>query len=224
MIALYRLRLHGRERMPRRGPLLVVSNHQSYFDPVLIGLLFPPTRIPAFMARTGLFVNPAFATLLRFLRAIPLRQDESDMKAIRAALERLEGGEVVALFPEGARTYDGDLREFKRGAGLLMKRSKCPLIPVAIEGAFDVWPRTRSFPRLFGQRIHVVVGEPVEHDDLLKDGADAGLERMRQAVSSLQREAAARLEATGGRGLNRRARRRARAPESADEEVLKNSQ
>ncbi len=205
--------------MPKRGPLLVVSNHQSLLDPVIIGLLFPAMRVPTFMARIGLFQNRAFGALIRFLNAIPIRQDESDMTAIRAALERLERGEVVVLFPEGARTRDGRIHSFKRGAGLLMKRARCPVIAVGVEGAFDAWPRTQRRPRLFAQRIHAAVGHPIPHDELLQGGMEAGLAGLEDEVESLRRLAATRLAATGGAaramGVNRGTRAPAPQPEAS---------
>lgn len=207
--AFYRLRRHHLERLPRTGPLLLAANHQSHFDPPAIGMC-NPGRATHFLAREGLFTNRFFGWLITALNSVPVSEDKKDMRAIlrsmRAILGRLEQGVPVLVFPEGSRTPDGEIHDFERGIALLLERAKCPVVPIAIEGAYGAFPRGRGFPRLFGQRIEIMVGRPIAHGELLEDGADAGLARLRGEIETMRAE------------LRRRIQRRAFSPRRRGEE------
>lgn len=190
----YRLRRFGMERMPRSGAVLVVANHQSHLDPPVVGML-ATRRQMHFVARMGLFKFKPFGRLIAALNSVPIREEEGDIAAIREVLARLAQGHAVLIFPEGSRSPDGALHGFKGGAALLLKRSKCPVLPVAVEGAFDAFPRHRKFPRLLGQRVAVMAGDPIPHDELLKDGPGAGLERLRREIDAMRLELRSRLRA-----------------------------
>lgn len=181
---LYRYRAYGTANIPQRGPVLLVANHQSFLDPPAIGTLVPGRHVD-FVARIGLFTSKALAWLIRTLHAMPIRQDQPDTAAMKEALRRLELGAAVLVFPEGSRTLTGELGEFKRGVALLIKRGKCPVVPCAIDGAFQAWPRTRALPRLIGPRIHVAYGKPISPEELLAQGPDAAMERLHQEVAML---------------------------------------
>jgi 1-acyl-sn-glycerol-3-phosphate acyltransferase len=89
--------------------------------------------------------------------------------------------------------------EFKRGAAVLVKRSQCPVVPVAIEGCFDTWPRTRRHPRLLGRRVAVMYGRAIPHDELMAEGPDAALVRLRREVDEMRRQLRGEMRrATGG--------------------------
>lgn len=180
----YRARGYGAHRVPRRGPVLLVANHQSHLDPPLIGLMCP--RPLWYVARIGLFKSRPFAWLIRALNAIPIRQGESDAAAIRSIISRLEAGGAVLIFPEGSRTPDGALQPLARGAAVLIRRTRCPVVPVAVEGCFDAWPRSRTLPRLTGQRLAVAFGEPIGHDELMANGPEAALERLAREIEALR--------------------------------------
>ncbi|MEN0019692.1 MAG: lysophospholipid acyltransferase family protein, partial [Planctomycetota bacterium] len=156
-IVFYKTRVVNKEAMPQSGALLVVANHQSFFDPPLAGGWTP--RQLAFLARAGLFKFPPLGWLISTLNSVPVSGDGSDAAAIRTILAELKRGRAVMIFPEGSRTFDGALGEFQRGVALLVKKAKCPVLPVAIEGAFDAWPRTKKLPSLFGKRLAVQFGE-----------------------------------------------------------------
>jgi len=138
LLALFRIRVFGRENLPARGGVLVASNHQSYLDPVLIGVGLG--RQINIMAREGLFKVPGFRTLIRSLNAFPVRRDASNRDAVRRAIEILSGGQLLVLFPEGTRTRDGRLQEPKRGINLLARKAGVPVVPALIEGAYRAWP------------------------------------------------------------------------------------
>ncbi len=181
----YRLRRLHIDRVPRTGPVLIVANHQSYLDPPLIGVCLSHREIHP-VARVGLFNIRPLAWLIRALNAIPIREGAGDVAAMKEALMRLKNGAAVVIFPEGSRTFDGAVSPFQRGAALLVKRSSCPVLPIAIEGPYDAWPRSRKRPRFWRQRISIMVGEPIAHDELLKDGPDAALERLRREISTMR--------------------------------------
>ncbi|MBM4108145.1 MAG: 1-acyl-sn-glycerol-3-phosphate acyltransferase [Phycisphaerae bacterium] len=181
----YRARAFGAHRVPARGGVLLVANHQSHLDGPLIGIA--AHRPLWFVARVGLFSFKPFGWLLAALNSIPIRQGESDAAAIRALIARLDAGGAVLIFPEGSRTPDGSLQPFSRGTALLIKRTGCPVVPVAVEGCFDAWPRSRLLPRLWRRRVAVAFGEPIGHDELMRDGPDGALTRLAEEIESLRR-------------------------------------
>lgn len=173
-----------RRNVPAVGPLLLASNHESYLDPPVIASLMNHRHLE-FIARAGLFKFRPFASIIALLNSIPIREDQGDGAAIREVLRRLDMGRAVLIFPEGSRSPDGTMQPFKRGVSLLVKRSKCPVVPVAIAGAHECWPRHR-WPRLFGPPIIVKYGVPIPHDELMKDGPDAALERLFNEIKGLR--------------------------------------
>ncbi len=186
LLVFWRYRIYGRNRVPFSGALLIVANHQSYLDSGAVGVAVGPRHTDS-VAREGLFRIPGFGTLIRWLHAFPVREDGGgDTRAIKETLARLERGRAVIIFPEGSRTHDGSVGEFKRGAAVIIKRSRCPVLPVAVEGAYDAWPRGARAPSVFGQRVSVAIGEPIPHDELMRDGPDAALERLHMEVDRLR--------------------------------------
>ncbi len=183
----FRLRRFHMERVPGRGPCLLVANHASHFDPPAVGLLMP-RRQPRFVARESLFRIPPFGWLLKRVGATPIRRGGGDIGAIKTILSGVEAGEAVIVFPEGTRSPDGEIREFKRGIALLLKRSKCPVVPVGIIGAYEAFPRHYTLPRPWGAKISVSAGHPIEHADLMRNGPDAALDRLRSEIEALRAE------------------------------------
>lgn len=155
---LYRYRVYGRENIPPRGGVLVASNHQSFFDPVLVGAGLE--RQINIMARQGLFRVPGLATLIRSLNAFPVKRGAFDREAIRRALEVLEGGGLLLVFPEGTRTRDGRLQRPRAGISLLARQARVPVVPAVIRGAFRAWPPHRAVARGFVP-IRIAFGKPL---------------------------------------------------------------
>ncbi len=187
VVLFYRYRVFGQGYVPRIGPLLIVSNHQSHLDPPLVGVAVRHRHIVP-LARIGLFKNRLFGALIRLYNAIALKQDESDTAAMRRAVAELNTGRAVVIFAEGARTPDGAVHPFKSGIWLLLKRAKCPVLPVAIEGAYDVWPRRRTLPRLFGGRVAVKIGAPIPYEKLAGMDAREGLAMLEAQIDSMRLE------------------------------------
>lgn len=185
---LYGRRIFHADRVPVSGPCLLVANHQSYLDPPAIGSAIQHRHMQ-YVARLGLFRSSPMRWLLSALNATPIREDGGgDVAAIKEVLRRLDAGEAVLIFPEGTRSEDGAMSEFKRGVAVLVKRAKCPVIPVAIEGAFDAWPRHRRVPKLGGARVAVMFGEAVAHDDLVAIGAEPALRLLATRVDAMRME------------------------------------
>jgi 1-acyl-sn-glycerol-3-phosphate acyltransferase len=156
-VVAFRVRIEGREHLPASGGVLVLANHQSHFDPVLIGLACD--RRLNYLARETLFGFAPFRWLIRSLDAIPIDREGLGLTGLKETLRRLKQGEMVLIFPEGTRTHDGEVAALKPGFSALAKRTAVPLVPVAIEGSFDAWPRRRSIPGL--ATIHIRFGEPI---------------------------------------------------------------
>ncbi|MBA4039115.1 MAG: 1-acyl-sn-glycerol-3-phosphate acyltransferase [Planctomyces sp.] len=182
----YRLRVWGRGNVPPTGPLLVVSNHQSFLDPLCVGSAVGPRHLH-YVAKSGLFKGRATGALIRSVNAHPIRQDAPDTAAIRKALETLALGRALLVFPEGSRTLDGRMQPFKRGAWVLMSRARCPVLPVAVEGTYDAYRRGWKLPRVLGgPGVGVMIGRPIPADELLALGPEAGLERLAGAIDRMR--------------------------------------
>lgn len=182
---LYRLRVQGAEHVPARGGALLIANHASHLDPPLIGVAVK-RRSLMYLARSGLFRFAPFAALIRALGAIPLRENEGDLGAMKRAIEELKRGRLVLIFPEGTRSPDGSIGEFKRGAWLLIARAKCDVIPVRVDGAYDAWPRSRTLPRLLSASpARVRFGPPIRFESELAGlDAEAGLRVLKDRVAT----------------------------------------
>jgi 1-acyl-sn-glycerol-3-phosphate acyltransferase len=158
---LYDLRVLGRENWPAQGGGLVCANHQSVFDPPLVGLTCG--RRLNYLARDTLFHIPVLKQLMYFLDAIPIDREGGGLAGLKETLRRLKAGELVLIFPEGTRTHDGEVAALKPGFIAVARRSRVPLIPVGIDGAFQAWPRTAKLPRL--GRIAIVIGPAITPEE-----------------------------------------------------------
>jgi 1-acyl-sn-glycerol-3-phosphate acyltransferase len=161
-VVAFNIRCEGRQHVPREGGVLVLSNHQSHFDPVLVGLAID--RRLNYVARKSLFGFAPFRWLINSLDAIPIDREGLGLDGLKETLRRLRREELVLLFPEGTRTPDGEVHAFKPGFSALAKRAGVPLLPVAIEGAYEAWPRRNRFPRL--SVIQIQIGPPLMPDEI----------------------------------------------------------
>jgi 1-acyl-sn-glycerol-3-phosphate acyltransferase len=181
---LFGLKARGVQNVPPTGPLLIAANHQSYLDPPSIGCPIRQRHL-SFIARAGLFSFGPFGWVIGMLNSVPLAEDKGDAAAIRETIRRLDAGHAVLIFPEGSRTETGEIDQFKRGVALLLKRAKCPVLPVAIRGAYEAWPRRNKLPVPWRARVRVAYGTPIPYDELMKLGPDGALARIRDEVVKL---------------------------------------
>jgi 1-acyl-sn-glycerol-3-phosphate acyltransferase len=183
------LRMEGMHHVPRHGPALLISNHQSYLDPVLVGLC--ARRHIHYLARKTLFKHRVFARLILSLNAVAIDQDGIGIEGLRITVQQLKAGHAVVLFPEGERTHDGRLQPLKPGIQLLLKRSTAPVIPVGIAGAFEAWSRWRKLPLpapLFlpasERSIAVVIGPPLDPRPLAELPRQRALDELGREIQS----------------------------------------
>jgi 1-acyl-sn-glycerol-3-phosphate acyltransferase len=154
----FRARIEGSKNFPLTGGGLICANHQSYLDPIIVGMAC--NREMCYVARESLFQWTILRWLLTWYDTIPIRREGLGLSAIKEVLRRLRRDELVLIFPEGTRTDDGEIGELKPGFCAIVRRAKTPLIPVAIDGAYQIWPRDRKWPR--PGKIAVCIGEPIQ--------------------------------------------------------------
>lgn len=141
----FRGRIYGAEQVPQQGPLLVVSNHASDFDPPLLSSCMQ--RPVAYMAKQELFEVPVLSTLIRWYGAYPVKRGAGDRAAIRAALGALENGWATGIFLQGTRTKDGRIHTPKLGAALIAAKAQVPLLPVSLWGTQGILLKGKSMPQ-----------------------------------------------------------------------------
>lgn len=155
---LFDLKVYGAHRVPAEGGVLIVSNHQSYLDPVLLGVRLH--RPLSYMAKSELFTHWAFAWLIRSLGAFPVKQGAGDVGAVKETIARLQEGRALNIYPEGSRTDNGELLPIEKGVGLVIRKAKVPVVPAVIHGSYDAWPKENKFPRPFP--IRILYGRPLD--------------------------------------------------------------
>lgn len=153
----YRLQVEGRDALPVDGPAVVVANHRSYIDPFVLG--YALGRTPRFVTTVRVFRNPLTRWFCERMEAIPARRGGADPRAVREVLRTLDAGRVVAIFPEGERSWDGRPLPYMRGALRLLSRLEVPIVPASLVGTYEAWPRWAPQPRL--SRLRVVFGAPI---------------------------------------------------------------
>lgn len=192
----FSLRATGRANVPKRGPVLLISNHQSFLDPPGIGIETP--RLLSYLARKTLFDNPVLGLILRLLDSVPIDQDGVGKDGIKNILKHLEAGRAVLVFPEGERTPDGNMHDLKPGISLLLKRVRCPIVPVGVAGMYAAWPRHQKLPcpsPLFlaptPRTLAVAFGKPRDPATLDGLSRDEMLAVLRDDIAEMIKEAEA---------------------------------
>jgi 1-acyl-sn-glycerol-3-phosphate acyltransferase len=160
-VLMFQVRHSGRKNIPSEGGVLVVCNHQSFFDPPLVGMA--SRRRMNYLARDSLFRFSPFGWLINSVDAIPIDREGMGLAGIKESLRRLKRGEMVLIFPEGTRTPDGQIKPFRPGFTSLAVRSGAAILPVAIEGAYKCWPKNQLFPH--PGKIRIDYGQPILPQD-----------------------------------------------------------
>jgi long-chain acyl-CoA synthetase len=179
----FHLKMRGFENLPEKGPYLICSNHQSYIDPlVMVGAM--PYRL--FRDTFALGTSDIFGTgfmrrLARWIRVAVLDPDANLVPAMRAGAFGLSQGHILVLYPEGERTNDGNPRVFRKGAAILSIHTQAPIVPVAIEGFYEAWPRHEKFPRFTA--LQMVFGKPIPPPPV-NEASEAAYERLTSELKS----------------------------------------
>lgn len=185
----FRFRVLHRGRRILSGPVILAMNHQSYLDPPLAGVA--SGREVYFLARKTLLDLPVLRWLLPKLNVVPVDQEGNDRSALKTLLRILKAGEATVVFPEGARTLDGNLQPALPGLGFIIAKTRAPVLPMRIFGAHEAWPRGSG--RLRSHPITIVIGEPIRFLDAdLNSGGKEVYARLSERV--MEGIAALRLE------------------------------
>jgi 1-acyl-sn-glycerol-3-phosphate acyltransferase len=180
-------RIIHRERVIQTGPVILATNHQSFFDPPLAGNA--ANRAIYFLAKKSLMDAPVLGWLLPKLNVIPVNLEGGDRSALKALIRVLSAGECALVFPEGTRTPNGSLQPAEPGLGLVIAKTRAPVVPMRIFGAFDAWP--------IGGKIHlwrkitIVVGQPIHFAEADFEGSGKDLygrlsQRVMDAIAAIQ--------------------------------------
>ncbi len=161
------LRVFGRNNIPSRGHFIFCVNHASYLDGLIVAAAMP-FRVEInlyFIGWKQIFEHPSLKWSNKMARLVPIDSSAELMSTMQVASFLLQNKKNICIFPEGQRTIDGKIKEFKKGVGILVKELDATVIPVAIKGAFEAWPRIKRFPSL--HPIKVIFGKPVTAEELL---------------------------------------------------------
>jgi len=155
-------RARGYQRLDDAEGGLILANHQSFLDPLLVGL--PLHRPISYLARDSLFRVPVIGWILTNTYVMPINREAASTASLRETIRRMQHGYLVGIFPEGTRTETGAVGEFKPGFIAVVRRGKMPIYPVGIAGGIQALGRKSWFLR--PARVRVVVGEPITLQDL----------------------------------------------------------
>lgn len=154
----FTIKIEGKDNIPRTGGMIFASNHLSYLDPIVLGLLVP--RKMNFIAKEELFENFFFRLLIAELGAFPVKREKVDKTTYQKILDFLSKKEIVVLFPEGTRSINGKIGQLQPGTARIALKTNVPLVPIIIQGTDKALPRGKKIIRL--ARIRVRVGKPLQ--------------------------------------------------------------
>jgi 1-acyl-sn-glycerol-3-phosphate acyltransferase len=169
---LFDLKVTGQHHIPAHGGALILSNHQSFLDPVVLAVKLK--RPVSYLAKSELFKARWADWLIRALNGFPVRQGAGDVGAMKETINRLQEGHLLNIYPEGSRTKDGNVAQIQKGVALVVRRAKVPVIPAVIVGAFEAWPIQRKM--FHGGRVRVRFGPPMYLHGLKPDEMIATLD------------------------------------------------
>jgi 1-acyl-sn-glycerol-3-phosphate acyltransferase len=178
------MRATGRNHVPKSGGALLVSNHISHLDVFLLGL--PLERPLNYVARSTLFL-PGLGFLIRSVGGFAIQREGMGASGLKETLRRIRAGGIVTLFPEGTRSRDGELAELKSGIAVLAARARVPIIPAAVAGTFEAWPRNGLLPRPHPIRVHY--GSPIQPAEIAAMSAEDVTALIRTRILECQSDA-----------------------------------
>jgi long-chain acyl-CoA synthetase len=146
---MFSMKVVGLEKLPRQGPYIICPNHQSFLDAVMLvsSLPYYVVRNVFYVGTSEIFGAGILRALARSLKLIPVDPDANLVPAMRAGAFGLRHGKILVLYPEGERSITGEPKVFKKGAAILATHLRVPIIPVAMDGFFEAWPRGKGFQK-----------------------------------------------------------------------------
>lgn len=195
--AVARVEVVGEGNLPARGPFILVANHQSVLDPIIVQVV---CRRPLHtLTKSTQFGGGLMRWVLPRVNAIPTRRYRIEPQAVRVVLRRLAAGEAVGIYPEGERSWDAALQPFRRGTMRLILKAGVPVVPCGVVGSYDVWPRwSRSIRR---RRVRLAFGQPLRwpavHE---RHRRDALVDEVAEAIGRELEELSSWEWITGGSG------------------------
>jgi long-chain acyl-CoA synthetase len=183
-LILFRLKVKGRKNLPHEYPYLICPNHLSFLDACVLVSPFPYRIIKRifFLGYADYFNRPLLSFLGRLIRVVPVDADRHLRQALRLGAEGLRRGYILCVFPEGERSIDGTLKPFRKGPAILAKEMGVPVVPTAITGTYEAWPRGVAKIRL--HPVQVSFGDPLERPSEEETYEDVN-ERLFKAVDEL---------------------------------------
>jgi len=175
----FRLEVQGSEHFPKDQNCILFANHISAWDPLTIAHIYKHNEIH-FFAKDSLFKHKILAAILKKVHAFPVKRGETDMKAMRRAMQVLKDGHVLGIFPEGHRIYGGELQPIETGIAVMALKSRVPVVPILIRGRYKLLSKVKAR-----------IGEPIPLSDLFSQAADADTlnevkERFMRALKALE--------------------------------------
>lgn len=182
----YRHRVYGLEHFYPRGAI-IAANHTSFLDPPLVSISWPEEV--HFLARDTLFKG-WFGKLIRAVNAHPVSGEASDIGVFRTISQLLNEGKKIIIFPEGKRSFDGELGPIKPGIGMLISRTQSAIVPAYVSGAYKVWSRHRKLPKLWGKTV-CVFGTPIQWHEFAhlekKEAQEAIAKKLAESLLGLKK-------------------------------------
>ncbi|MCK4463851.1 MAG: AMP-binding protein [Candidatus Omnitrophica bacterium] len=195
---IWQVKVFGIKNLPPNEAFIFCPNHCSYLDGFLIAASTPRwlKKHMFFLGFRVYFEVPIIRNIVKLIRIIPIDPGAQLMDAMQACAYILRNGKTACIFPEGARSIDGEIKEFKKGVGILAKELSIRLIPVYIKGSYESWPRTKRFPR--PNPVTIVFGKPHNAEELKKEGLKLGAKDDYEAITLGIREEVMRLKVKAG--------------------------
>jgi len=160
---IFRLKVIGKENLPKTGPYIIACNHTSLLDPPAVGVSVPMSVY--YMGKKGIFRNKVAAWLLRSWHVFPVDQKRADLASIKKAMKVLDDGNGLIVFPEGTRSRDGEIGEVTNGVGFFAAKSNASIIPAFIKGSFEAWRPGARF--LKPKQVVLRFGVPIDPKDYM---------------------------------------------------------
>ncbi|MCX5696468.1 MAG: lysophospholipid acyltransferase family protein [Candidatus Omnitrophica bacterium] len=176
---LFRVKIYGRENIPRYEGFIFAGNHVSFLDPIAVGSIVP-LRVN-FMARHTLFRNPIIGSIISICGSFPVRRGTADIWAVKEAIRRVKNGGALVVFPEGTRSHTKSFLEPKAGIGFLAAKINAPVLPVFVKGTAEALPRDSR--RIRFNKVYIYIGKPMRFDKDLDYSVIAG--RVMDGIAAL---------------------------------------